>query len=545
MGLFLMYFCLFGYFFLYKRTYSYMDEFIRISYKYGVDVNNKFIKNISNGLSVFEFLNDINILDEKSIEIKILSNDIEKHENDIIATGDSLVIYQNGIMKDLYKLSVIGDASGDGIVNSLDLILLRKHIVGYVDSITGVKEVQTGVNMLSVDINDDRNINSLDLVLMRKIIVDLREFISIKLSESKIELIQGDKYNLDFYGIPNNVDNTQVTWSSSDSGVVIVDDDGMLTAVGDGKATITIKSSNGVSSSCEVIVRKKIYSVIEADVDVLRDPFVLVEDGVYYMYGTGWRAYKNESGSLDGEWKYLENVVQTPSNVAGDKWAPEVYKYNGAYYMFTTYKSSITNHRGTSVFRADSPEGPFVEISNGHVTPAEWDSIDGTLYIDNDGQPWMVFVHEWTSTSDSVGRMAVAKLSNDLTKFISTPIELFKATDASWSGYTITDGCFMYTTSDGQLLMLWSNIDKSNGYAVGIARSNDGAVTGKWSHDNDLLYSKNTFGNYDGGHGMIFKDIDGQMYLSIHSPNAVIGSRKEKPIFIPIYEENGTLKVIK
>jgi len=104
MGLFLMYFCLFGYFFLYKRTYSYMDEFIRISYKYGVDVNNKFIKNISNGLSVFEFLNDINILDEKSIEIKILSNDIEKHENDIIATGDSLVIYQNGIMKDLSVL---------------------------------------------------------------------------------------------------------------------------------------------------------------------------------------------------------------------------------------------------------------------------------------------------------------------------------------------------------------------------------------------------------------------------------------------------------
>ena len=62
--------------------------------------------------------------------------------------------------------------------------------------------------------------------------------------------------------------------------------------------------------------------------------------------------------------------------------------------MLTTYRSAKTGHRGCTVMKSDTPEGPFKEISSGHVTPLDWDSIDGTLYIDKDGQPWMVFVHE-------------------------------------------------------------------------------------------------------------------------------------------------------
>ena len=33
----------------------------------------------------------------------------------------------------------------------------------------------------------------------------------------------------------------------------------------------------------------------------------------------------------------MGNVVEIPADANGDYWAPEVHKYNGAYYMFTTY----------------------------------------------------------------------------------------------------------------------------------------------------------------------------------------------------------------
>lgn len=281
--------------------------------------------------------------------------------------------------------------------------------------------------------------------------------------------------------------------------------------------------------------------IITSSIPQLRDPYILVgDDGVYYAYGTGWRYYKNASGSLAGEWEGPFACVEVPAEVDGCQWAPEVHRYAGAYYMITTYHSSATGHRGCTILKADSPEGPFREISNGQITPHDWDAIDGTLYVDEAGQPWLVFVHEWTSTEDKIGRMAAAKLSSDLTALISEPIELFGARDAAWATNGVTDGCYMYKTAAGDLLMIWSNWDDC-GYCVGIARSSNGRLDGKWTHDTARLYSKGQTGTYDGGHGMIFTDVDGQLYLSFHSPNNASDGRRETPVFLPIRESGHTL----
>lgn len=281
-------------------------------------------------------------------------------------------------------------------------------------------------------------------------------------------------------------------------------------------------------------------SMIVSSIEQLRDPCILLENGVYYAYGTGWVCYKNESGLLEGDWTPLGRVAVAPEDAIDCYWAPEVHKYNGYFYMFTTYKSAKNGHRGCTVLRSESPAGPFVEISDGHLTPSDWDAIDGTLYIDGAGDPWMVFVHEWTSTDDGVGRMAAARLSDDLSRFITEPIELFRADDPSWSRGNVTDGCWMYRCESGELLMIWSNWD-AHGYCVGIARSDNGEIDGNWTQDDELLYSKSMTGEYDGGHGMIFTSINGQMYLSIHSPNNAGDGRKETPVFIAICEKNGTL----
>lgn len=282
---------------------------------------------------------------------------------------------------------------------------------------------------------------------------------------------------------------------------------------------------------------------IETTIPMLRDPFVLAENGVYYMYGTGWKCYKNTSGRLSGEWIDLGVVVQVPSDATTNYWAPEVHKYNGKYYMFTTYFSSETNLRGCTVMCDDNPEGPFVEISDGQITAGEgYHAIDGTLYIDDLGDPWMVYVREWLGTEDGVGRMMAAPLSDDLTHFVSEPFELFRADEPAWANHTVTDGCWLYQCDNGELLMLWSNFD-ANGYCVAVARSSDGSIFGEWIHDEDLLYSKDGR-RYDGGHGMIFTAHDGSMFLSIHSPNTFDGERAEKPVFYRIEEIDGLLYLL-
>ena len=291
--------------------------------------------------------------------------------------------------------------------------------------------------------------------------------------------------------------------------------------------------------------------MIVTNVEGLRDPFMLVDDGVYYLYGTGvlnkdwdnttWDCYVNDSGSLSGEWKKTEKLVyQKPAHAQKQFWAPEVHKYNGSYYMLASYYSSKTNHRGTSILKAPSPTGPFVEISDGHITPHDIDAIDGTFYVDKNNQPWLVFVHEWTCTNDHIGRMAVAKLSDDLSRIISEPVEIFRADSPSWTNERVTDGCFMHRLSDGRLLMLWSNFE-DNGYCIGIAHSQNGEVSGQWVHENAPLYKRNDIDHHDGGHGMIFADTDGKQYLCCHSPNQPCEECKERTILLSVAERNGTL----
>ena len=271
----------------------------------------------------------------------------------------------------------------------------------------------------------------------------------------------------------------------------------------------------------------------------VRDPFVLLHDGVYYMYTTWWQLYISDR--LDGGWSGPYTCVTPPEDCAGDLWAPEVYAYGGAFYLFTTYRSAVTGSRGCAVFRAERPDGPFTQVSEGHVTPHGVDAIDGTLVVDEEGQPWMVWCGEHTGTSDHVGRMLCAPMSRDLTRLTAAPTELFRADDAPWAADRVTDGCFLYRCADGTLLMLWSNLDK-DGYCVGVAVSESGKVTGPWRQENDRLYTRSLTGRYDGGHGMIFRDKAGALWMAIHSPNSASAGRQEMPVFIPLIEEGGRLR---
>jgi len=53
---------------------------------------------------------------------------------------------------------------------------------------------------------------------------------------------------------PENADNQQVSWDTSDASVVSVDQDGTITGIKGGTAVITAKAYNGISSSMEVTV---------------------------------------------------------------------------------------------------------------------------------------------------------------------------------------------------------------------------------------------------------------------------------------------------
>ncbi len=274
-----------------------------------------------------------------------------------------------------------------------------------------------------------------------------------------------------------------------------------------------------------------------------RDPFVLEYHDEYYMYATGlaWNGYGCVHSADLKNWSEPVKIYQPQGSCDGvnDWWAPECHVYKDRFYLFATYRSAATGKRGVAIFRADEPMGPFEMITDGHVTPKDHDAIDGTLYVDEDGQAWMIYVGEWTSNEDGIGDMMAAKLSDDLTAFVSEPILLFRATDGRRNSGAITDGPFLYKTKNGRLLMLWSNMDQ-DGYCVRLAYSSNGGVDGRWRQQPGNLYGQ-TKRRTDGGHGMIFTAPDGTLMLSLHAPNFSDEEHPTTAVFLPVDDIGDTL----
>jgi len=283
----------------------------------------------------------------------------------------------------------------------------------------------------------------------------------------------------------------------------------------------------------------------------LRDPFVLTDiaSKKYYLYGstdentwhgkgTGFNCYvSTDLKNFEGPF----TVFTPPHDFWADEnfWAPEVYSYKNKYYMFASFKKEGVC-RATQSLVSESPLGPFVPISKEPLTPRAWECLDGTLYVDSSGKPYIVFCHEWVQVQD--GQICVLPLTDELSSSEGAPSMLFSASQAPWvqkrikenrdnMEFYVTDGPFMYKASNGELLLLWSSFSQG-GYTIGISRSKSGNIYGPWTQDEEPLFAD------DGGHGMVFKTFDGKIVLTIHTPNKTM---EERPIFIELIEENGKL----
>jgi beta-xylosidase len=296
----------------------------------------------------------------------------------------------------------------------------------------------------------------------------------------------------------------------------------------------------------------------------IRDPYILpdAKSGVYYMYQSSSTSENGKSYGGVVAWKSRDlkswegpvRVFDVPRDnwITGGVWAPEVHKYKGKYYLFATLNSDVRwkgqkpghpayNHRATQIFWSKSPEGPFLPFESKHPhTPLGEMCLDGTLWVEN-GTPYMIYCHEWVEMMD--GTMELVELKKDLSATVGQPMRLFCASAAEWSTGSprkdgsrtyVTDGCFLYRTKSGKLLMIWSSF-KNGEYAVGIAESTTGKVIGPWRQQENLLFDKH------GGHGMIFKTFDGRLCDVLHTPNSPGGA--ERAHIFEIEDLGDTLKL--
>lgn len=275
----------------------------------------------------------------------------------------------------------------------------------------------------------------------------------------------------------------------------------------------------------------------------IRDPFVLTENGKYYLYGTRSANFGQGTGGFDvytgtdlENWSdpkqiFDSSLYQMNNNA---NWAPEVHKYNGRYYLFATFEQP-NGRRGTYSLVADAPDGNFCPCSDGPLTPEDWWCLDGTLYVNKQGIPFLVFCHEHVQIMD--GTICYVQLNGELSAAVSDPILLFSGSDAKGAkkeknGRYVTDGPFMFRGENDRLYMIWSTIVDGQ-YAQCIAVSDNGDIDGNWIQL-EPVFTK------DGGHGMVFRDFDGELRLTLHCPNC---QPLERPVFFSLTDTGCTLNI--
>ena len=284
----------------------------------------------------------------------------------------------------------------------------------------------------------------------------------------------------------------------------------------------------------------------------LRDPFVVADaaSGLYHLFvtnaptlsgtpGAGTMVYRSRNLR---DWSApLAVFTPTPDLWASrGAWAPEVHRWKGRWYLLTTLHDTtkplplpqagdlgipvqIPQHRrGTVIAVSDSLLGPFTVVDPTRpVAPPSFMTLDGTLFKDDRGRPWMVYAHEWIQKID--GTVEAVRLKDDLSGPVGKPIHLFKGSDATWLGEEmpapsanqilpyVTDGPELIRLPGGALAMLWSTFEKNTnstngvvngGYVQTLAVSPSGRLHGPWLQKRPLV-RRGT------GHGMSFRMFPG------------------------------------
>ncbi len=121
-------------------------------------LDNNVITNINAGMTIEQLKRDLNL----GIKYEVLRQGKILQENELIATSDT-VICEN---EELYLLIVKGDLNSDGLVNLIDLVKMKRYIVGF--------EKLEQEYIKAADINlDEGDINLIDLIAIKNIIAEI------------------------------------------------------------------------------------------------------------------------------------------------------------------------------------------------------------------------------------------------------------------------------------------------------------------------------------------------------------------------------------
>lgn len=262
------------------------------------------------------------------------------------------------------------------------------------------------------------------------------------------------------------------------------------------------------------------------------DPFILrASDGRYYLYctsedGSGfpvrssadllnWTEHGLALRAKDGRW-------------ANDTfWAPECYELGGKYVLLysANWKDNPTqaleNYRiGAAV--ADTPVGPFVEMSDRPIFDPGYPIIDANLYQEG-GRYYLYYsrcCYEHNVDGLEESWIYGVELKPDFSGVIGEPVLLLRP-EQPWEGRSAAatgrrwnEGSFLMKAGDRYLMTYSGNFFGGPDYAVGYAVGETPLGPFVKAEENPIL---ERYGDVTGtGHSCMLHSPEGQLLICYH-----------------------------
>ncbi|MBP5457465.1 MAG: family 43 glycosylhydrolase [Paludibacteraceae bacterium] len=238
------------------------------------------------------------------------------------------------------------------------------------------------------------------------------------------------------------------------------------------------------------------------------------DEGGSFFTMNGWRV----SSSTDMvNWTDRGTLILSsrdfPNAKENGDWAAQVIRRNGKYYYYVTVESSLhPGGRAINVAVADRPEGPFKNALSGtdHLAGPNWDYIDPTVWIDDDGQAYLY----WGNP-----KLFWAKLNEDMISFDGGIHETDMSRGFAPPGQssTYTEGPWIHKRN-GKYYMIYA----AQGVPEAISYSWSDSPTGPWEYKGVIMPKNEQGAAFTNHSGLI--DFKGRSFFFYHNQRRVPGA---------------------
>jgi GH43 family beta-xylosidase len=286
------------------------------------------------------------------------------------------------------------------------------------------------------------------------------------------------------------------------------------------------------------------------------DPFVLLYNKTYYLYGTNaGDGYKCWSSTNLRDWKsegYAYRIKDTTSYGSGNFWAPEVVYYKGMFYIVYSCNPRKDKKRMLiCLAESKSPTGPFID----KYTPLfdkGFSCIDGDILIDKDRLVLYFdrvgYEGQWPN-----GYMYGIIYAMELDPSTLLPkgdtvrcSEASKAWENPLSNFSrCNEGAFVFKHDNLYYLTYSANHYADPNYGIGYATAK--SPFGPWikANENPIVRKDTVLGLYGPGHNSITTSPDGkEMFIVYHAHVSEKDKSRTLNIDRITSDKEGMLKVV-